>query len=162
MAAEHVLAARDGREQCAMRSASCSISALAPARWAPMPARIKGLRLWRSNAAAASIAWARGAAGGRGRAGAGGGGAFSIELGQLDIDRQQQGGRAALQRCVRGIRKRAAGGLRARCDEGTDAGGAQHAGGVEALVVRTELLTAPGEAACSPKMIRTRDPDRLA
>ena len=64
MAAEHVLAARRGDQQGARCDRPAApVSALAPARWAPRPATIRGLRLCRSSAAAASIACARGAAG---------------------------------------------------------------------------------------------------
>jgi hypothetical protein len=55
-----------------IRSASCSSAALAPARCAPSPATISGLRLCRTSATAASIACGRGAAGaGAARFGAG-------------------------------------------------------------------------------------------
>ena len=91
------------------------------------------------------MAWARGGAGGRGRASAGGGGCLGeVELGELDVDRQQQGRCPALKGCVGGVRQRAAGGLGTRRHEGADAGGAQHAGGIEALVVRTERIDRPG------------------
>ena len=46
-----------------IRSASCSSAAFAPARCAPRPATISGLRLCRTRATAASIACGRGAAG---------------------------------------------------------------------------------------------------
>ena len=95
-----------------MRSASCSSAALAPARWAPRPATISGLRLCRTSAAAASIACGRGAAGGRGGFCAGGGSALAeIHVGELDVDRQQQRRRPALLRRAR--RHRPA--RRARC-----------------------------------------------
>ena len=124
-----------------MRSASCSSSALAPARCAPRPATIRGLRLCRTRAAAASIACGRGAAGGRGGFGRQGrGGPGEIHVGELDVDRQQQGCRPALQRRRGGVRQRTAGGFRAGRDEGAKAGGAQHAGGIEALVVRAHRI----------------------
>ena len=63
-----------------MRSASCSSSALAPARCAPRPATIRGLRLCRTRAAAASIACGRGAAGGRGGFGARGAAALARSM----------------------------------------------------------------------------------
>ena len=139
MAAEHVLAARRGDQQRAdpvgqllqrrLGAGAMRAQAGDDQRLAALPhqgdGRFDRLRPRRAPAA------------GGGRFGAGGGRAFGeIHVGELDVDRQQQRRRPALQRRRGGVRQRAAGGVGAGRDEGPDAGGAQHAGGVEALVVR--------------------------
>ena len=137
MAAEHVLAARRGDQQRAdpigqlldrrlgagaMRAQAGDdqrLAALAQQRRRPL----------RSPAAAARRAPARG------RFGAAAVRLGEIHVGELDVDRQQQRRRPALQCCGGGIRQSPAGGGGAGRDEGPDAGGTEHAGGVEALVV---------------------------